>query len=286
MSKIDPNPQADMSLLKRSKFSLIRLVRRLGLLRLADTLRYQIHKGKVADENKKFLSEHPDFVPPPAELAYDAYNHASWPVYWESGYRHAQFFAETILKYSKVGKIDVLEWGCGPCRLIRHMPGLLGERAGDVSGTDYNPDTIDWCKTSVSGIRFELNGLMPPLPFPDNAFDAVYNFSVLTHLSSNVQIAWTQELYRVLKPGGVMVGTTHGENYEYMLASTQEKDAYARGDCVEQEQYAEGAKWYFAVHPEKFVREKLLHQFESVERVPVSEGVGMLQDVWVARKGG
>ena len=107
---------------------------------------------------------------------------------------------------------------------------------------------------------------------------------MFTHLSEAVQLEWAQELHRVLRPGGLLACTTHGDAYRYLLASGAERARYEAGQLVVQGSYQEGKKWYFAVHPEAFVRGRLLSAFEGVRRYPTMPGDDMLQDVWLARK--
>lgn len=45
------------------------------------------------------------------------------------------------------------------------------------------------------------------LPFPDAYFDTVYTISALEHFADEDELACVREIYRVLKPGGVLVGT-------------------------------------------------------------------------------
>lgn len=276
-------------LAKRLKFQLVRVIRGVGLLEAADACRFQVRRWKTRAGNRQFLARHPEFRPPPADLAFDAYNHFDWQRYWEGGYFHARFFASAIRAAVPAGQLQVLEWGCGPGRILRHLPELLADRDPTFTGTDYNPRTIAWCREALPGIRFELNGLLPPLPFADGVFDAVYNFSVFTHLSQDVQLAWVDELHRVLRPGGVMLCTTQGSGYRHMLASEEERARYDAGELIVQGRYREGAKWFFAVHPPRFVRERLLRRFEQVEPLsfPPEPGVRsdlLLQDIWRARK--
>lgn len=266
------------------KYRLIRQVRNLGLLGLADEVKLGIARLLTRRRNNRFRRSHPDFAVPPADLAFDAYNSIDWQLYRDGGQRHAALFADLIAQHCTAPKLRVLEWGCGPGRLIRHMAELLGARAGSVTGTDYNPRTIAWCQANLRGITFAENALMPPLPFADASFDAVYCFSVFTHLSEPVQLAWAAELRRVLAPGGLLVCTTHGDRYRYLLTDAAEQHRYAAGQVVEQAKYREGRKWFFAMHPPAYVRQTLLADFAAVAPVQPPADAGILQDIWIARK--
>lgn len=266
------------------KYQLIDAARTAGLLPFLDRLSYVRRSLKAARRNRRFVRDHPDFEPPPGELAFDAYNNIDWQEYHDVGLRHAEAMAGMIRDRMEVGRgSTVLEWGCGPGRLIRHMPRLFpGAR---IVGTDYNLATIEWCKAKLNGIEFFENGLMPPLPFDDNTIDATYNFSVFTHLSAEAQASWAMELFRVLKPGGVMVGTTHGEAYRYLLVKEAQRRAFREGSVVLQENYDEGQKWYFSIHPPAYVRGQLFAHFSELELVD-GEDAGIKQDIWIGRKAG
>ena len=63
---------------------------------------------------------------------------------------------------------DVLDFGCGSGRLLRHW------KASDrlrLHGTDYNADLIAWCQRHYRFARFSVNPLAGPLPYPDASFD-------------------------------------------------------------------------------------------------------------------
>lgn len=266
------------------RFQAIRVLRAAGLLKLADSGRYLLRRARSSARNRRFVRQNPGFAVPPAEIAFDALNHVDWEIYRESGHRHARVFGRIIGAAFPKGPIEVLEWGCGPGRLIRHLPELLSAQQVALTGTDYNPRTIEWCSKHLTGIRFVLNQLRPPLSVEADRFHAVYNFSVFTHLSEDVQLAWANELCRVLRPGGLLICTTHGNNYLHLLATEQERQEYNAGKVVVQGNYVEGRKWFFAIHPEKFVREKLLGSLVGVQRIATRTEDGMLQDVWVGWK--
>lgn len=278
---------AAASTMRGAKFLLIRGLRAAGLLKLADTCKFLLGEARMWSANRRFRARNPGFATPPPHLAFDALNHADWQRYRDSGLQHAGLFARILREEFPPGApLEVLEWGCGPGRLIRHVAGLLPGRELRLAGADYNPETVAWCRRNLPGIEFVENGLGPPLPFPDGRFDATFNFSVFTHLSESVQRDWVRELLRVLKPGGLLVCTTAGEAYRYLLASQEEQVAFDSGHAVVQGKYQEGRKWFMALHPESFVRGHLLADCADVRRVVPGPEDGVLLDVWVARKHG
>jgi predicted SAM-dependent methyltransferase len=128
-----------------------------------------------------------------------------------------------------------------------------------------------------------MNGLNPPLLFSNNFFDFIYSISVFTHLSEETGLSWAKELYRVLKPNGILLITTSGDSAYTQEMLVDEKKKYEREGVVVRGQYPEGKKMYLARHSPNYVREKLLNQFEIIEHVP--SGFPFIeQDYWIARK--
>lgn len=102
---------------------------------------------------------------------------------------------------------SVLDWGVGCGRVARHLAPLLGDR---FFGCDIDADNVRWCAKSLVG-NYTSSKLEPPLPFGDSSFDVVYGIFVFTHLRAEWELRWLKELNRVLKPGGVMLVTVHGQ---------------------------------------------------------------------------
>jgi SAM-dependent methyltransferase len=258
-------------------------LRKAGLLSLAEKFRYYQKVWSLKKANNAFIRQNPAFKLPPAPLAFDAYSAPDWSFYKRSGEGTATFLADMIRKYLPDGHgASVYEWGCGPARVIRHLPGQLGPSA-KVYGSDYNPQTIEWCKTNIPDVRFELNGLNPPLLYADNTFDFIYCISVFTHLSDATGLSWAQDIYRVLKPNGIFLATTSGDGaYEKELLD-KEKKAYRTEGVVVKGNYEEGKKMYLARHSPRYVRENLLKRFRIEDHSP--SGFPFIeQDYWVARK--
>ena len=165
--------------------------------------------------------------------------------------------------------------------MIRHLRQLLVDRRASLYGTDYNEESVEWCRANLVGITFERNGLSPPLPFTDQYLDCIYALSVFTHLSDARHFEWIAELKRVLRPGGIVILTTHSDAaVDRLLGSELER--YKAGQLVVRGQVREGKKWYLAYQPPDFVRNELLAGWEVVSHAHAR--MFNTQDVWVARK--
>lgn len=102
---------------------------------------------------------------------------------------------------------SVLDFGCGCGRVLRWMQTGLPEAA--LYGADVRRATIDWCRSNLRG-TFLANGTLPPLDLPDASIDFAYALSVWSHLSEEQGRAWMRELARVVRPGGLILVSTHG----------------------------------------------------------------------------
>ena len=122
------------------------------------------------------------------------------------------------------------------------------------------------------------------MPWAKNYFDIVYGLSIFTHLSETLHFDWFKELMRVLKPEGIFLFTTQGNNFTIKLTE-QELKLFRKGELVIRGKVTEGHRTYSAFHPVSFVermigRNKVL---EHIEREP--DGSGSLpQDVWIIQK--
>ena len=102
---------------------------------------------------------------------------------------------------------SIFEFGCGSGRLIQYLPNL--SKNAKIIGCDISAANILTCRKKMPEAQFIINNITPPLPFQDEMFDFIYSYSVFTHLSEENHKYWLKELARLLKPGGVMLHTTH-----------------------------------------------------------------------------
>lgn len=258
------------------------LLRRVRLLGVADGLLFVRDFLANFSANRAFRSANTNFAAPPALLAFDAYNTTSLQAYDQVGAAYAQKIVETLRERNPVDHPRILEWGCGPGRVIRQIAVRLGPDPVELHGTDYNPRSIAWCSEAIPGICFGCNGAEPPLAYPADHFDAVYAISVFTHLAGDSQGRWLAEIRRVLRPGGLFIFTTHGDNRLQKL-STEQADAFRRGELVVKGGCREGKKNFLAYHPRSYVEN---HLGRSLELRVFEDGMGngLGQDYWVFAK--
>lgn len=265
---------------RKQKF--VSFLRQLYLLQPTDYLRYLSDLKKNQQSNKVFIKNNPDFRLPPSQLAYDAYGHTNWNSYYHTGREHAQYISNLILENMDNQLITICEWGCGPARILRHIPLFFTDRSIDLYGFDYNLSTIQWCRNNIQNVTFNHNLLAPPLSQGSNAFDCLYCLSVFTHLSPEMHIQWIRELSRVVRPNGLIILTTHGDLTKANLLR-HEVQEYSQGKLVIRGKVKEGKRTFVAYHPPSFVRNELLKGLTVISHITNPIPQSLTQDIWVVR---
>ena len=103
----------------------------------------------------------------------------------------------------------ILDFGSGCGRIMLWLERLSGTSA--LHGVDIDERAMQWSRENMPWATFKANQPLPPLDYPDATFDLVYNHSVFTHIDENYQDQWLAELRRVVKPGGHLILSVHGE---------------------------------------------------------------------------
>jgi SAM-dependent methyltransferase len=163
----------------------------------------------------------------------------------------------------------VLDFGCGCGRLLRRFRDLGSAIA--LHGCDYNPAAVGWCNTHLPFGRFRVNALEPPLPYADDTFGLVYAFSVFTHLPHRLQVAWSRELRRVVRPGGHALLTV-SSNDRLPDLTPDEHDTYARGELVVRFSSMAGTNICAVFHPPAYIANVLAADWRLVETTPTDVG--------------
>ena len=192
--------------------------------------------------------------------------HADARFFLESG-RHN---AELIRSLVPLDEVDaLLDWGCGCGRLLRHWGTLEHVR---VHGCDINPRMVAWCNEHLPFADVKVNELSPPLPYADASFDLVYAFSVMTHLSEELQREWVAECRRVLAPGGYLLFSTLGEYYVSRDRLTPDEQlSFEQGRLVVLYERSAGSSLCSAYHPAAYVERELAREFDLVSFRPAAD---------------
>jgi SAM-dependent methyltransferase len=265
-----------------NKSSISSVLRRLKLLYFADLARFYLEKLRNKKANAVFRKNNPDVQLPPDYLMYESFQ-LNYEKYYTGSIDTAKWLVEHLSKYKKPGHLKILDRGCGPGRVIRHLPEILGDGC-EYYGTDYNPKSIQWCSDNLKNISFNLNSLEADLPYLNDFFDFVYGLSIFTHLSEDMHYWWIKELLRTLKHDGILFLTTQGDNFKIKLTQA-ELEKYERGELVVRGKVKEGHRTYSAFHPEEFMR-RLFCNVEVLEHITSKplKGSYLPQDVWMVRK--
>jgi ubiquinone/menaquinone biosynthesis C-methylase UbiE len=111
--------------------------------------------------------------------------------------------AAFLLPYLQPG-MYLVDCGCGPGSITLGLAAYI--TPGQVIGIDIEAAQIERtnalaAERGVTNARFET-GSAYALPFDAAAVDAIYSNAMMEHLSD--PMAALQEMYRILKPGGVI----------------------------------------------------------------------------------
>ncbi|MGK7923116.1 MAG: methyltransferase, partial [Trichodesmium sp.] len=189
---------------------------------------------------------------------------------------------------------NILDFGCGVGRyLMAFEPELLPHQK--LFGCDVFAECAEWCQENIEFATVKNNNIQPPLPFENNQFDLINAISVFTHLSLDLQHLWAWDIYRVLRPGGILFMTLHGPQFFPIIY-----DIFRSGNAHQAEMYSIGEEGLFlyldhqgevdgqgqhtiaAVHTPAAYQE-IFSMFKHIKRFPQSN-LANGQDLYILQK--
>lgn len=102
---------------------------------------------------------------------------------------------------------DLLEVGCGEGRGVETLLPL----AQSYLGLDKIAEVIESLQLKFPGIEFRQAVIPPFEGIEDNSFDTIVSFQVIEHIPNDR--LFLQEIYRVLRPGGIAIISTPNINH-------------------------------------------------------------------------
>ena len=154
-------------------------------------------------------------VPPDVPLEeygqqyFERYNYADRPLGRFSMYWFARrYYAALVRRYAPAGGTDraLLEMGSG----LGHLLGLLTEDFS-CTGIDLEPWTVAQTQHNAPRARALVQSAADLSPFEDEAFSVVVALHLVEHLPDPAHSI--QEVYRLLKPGGLWLFATPNPGY-------------------------------------------------------------------------
>ena len=118
----------------------------------------------------------------------------------------------------------------------------------------------------------------------DSFFDFIYGISIFTHLSEVKHREGFNALRRVLKPDGIILLTTQGDNFRAKLTAYELRQ-YEAGSLVVRGNMKEGHRTYSAFHAKKYMPALFADVtiLGHIECKPEA-GRALPQDVWLIEK--
>lgn len=114
-------------------------------------------------------------------------------------FRHLFPYAQIAERTARDAR--VLEVGCG----AGYGANFLGATITGITATDTSSQAVEYARKKYPGIRFE-QAQGTNLPFANALFDVVASFQVIEHVAEDS--LYLSEIWRVLRPGGVLYLTT------------------------------------------------------------------------------
>jgi SAM-dependent methyltransferase len=149
---------------------------------------------------------------------------AMW--YYRALHRHVgRSLAENL---PEIEMPKVLDAGCGTGGLLRHL--RAAQPAWGLSGLDFSPLACELARERT-GLEITQGSILA-LPFADAAFDAVASCDVVCQVTEPALAL--REIFRVLRPGGVLVMTMPA--YQWMWSYHDQEVGnlrrYSRGETA------------------------------------------------------
>jgi SAM-dependent methyltransferase len=262
--------------------TLLRVLRATHLIQFADYFIARRAARASAQANADYRAAHPQRAFPDPALIFEVAGHAVIESFDSSGEAHARELT-AILGDANLGDAPaILDWGCGPARVLAHLPAALNTPGALFFGCDPNRGALAHARAAFPDIAFTVSPDLPPLPYSTNSFDAIYGISILTHLPEAYVRAWIAELARIIRPGGVLVLTSHGEHSAQRLPD-RDRVRVVSGAFVEHTGAAAGSRTYVSYFNEAAGRRLFEPHFAEIEYRPQHIDSAIGQDIWVLR---
>lgn len=161
------------------------------------------------DEVFRFFLEHPCFTTPQEAIEF----------YFKDGQNSAKLFYDLVTSHGvQPEKMHLLEISVGVGCVARHFQNVTPGMA--VTSGQMNPEAAQFMRDSLKLAALELT--FDPASLPEAlSFDSVLALSFFTQLPRDYWERWLAGLFRSVRPGGVLIFTSHGKTSMPELSSPE-----------------------------------------------------------------
>lgn len=232
-------------------------------------------------QNAAYRGAHPDRAFPDPALVFEVAGHASLETFDKSGQAHAKLITSLMRDANVPPGARILDWGCGPARVLAHLPQTRGDATASYAGCDPLRPAIAYATRALPAIAFTQIKPDPPTPYPPQNFDAIYGISILTHMPEHAARAWITELARIVADSGVVVLSSHGDSVATAL-TPDERASFDANAYVARGGATSGSRTYVSYFNEAAGRRLFEPAFADVTYRPYP-GEKSGHDFWLLR---
>lgn len=126
---------------------------------------------------------------------------------------------EAVVEMCDGGRIADI--GCGPGHVTRHLVSL----GAKPLGVDISPAMIDIARTENPGVEFRVES-MTDLTEPDQSLGGAVLLYAIINLSPTERARTFAQVFRTLRPGGIVLVSFHIRSEEFAAGQTQHLDTW------------------------------------------------------------
>lgn len=159
----------------------------------------------------------------------------------------------------------IIELGCGRAYTSLY---LLNNGFKDVTACDFSTEVINILNTEHKELNTRIFDISEKLPFKDNEINVIIADLCLHYFDSGKTKEILNEIYRVLKSGGYLIGRINSANDKYHIpvnAKVLEKNFYYDGEIYKKFFEEDDFKGLFENFKKLSLEEKHMDRYEKTK---------------------